>query len=94
MIGANPNFTITKFLTTSLCTFLSAQVLSQQLPRITRFEEAEVKILLDGFVDEAVWQSVPVVDGMKIVQPDTLEDDLTRLIFAFFILKEGFTSAL
>ena len=72
MIGAKTNLLITKLLTASFCAFLSAQVLSQQLPRITQFKEAEVKIILDGFVDEAVWQSVPIVDGMKIVQPDTL----------------------
>ena len=74
MIGTKTSFLITKFLTTSLCIFLSAQLLSQQLPRITQFEEAEVKIVLDGFVDETIWQRVPVVDGMKIVEPDTLED--------------------
>ena len=89
MIGANPNFIITKFLTTSLCTFLSAQVLSQQLPRITQFEEAKVKILLDGFVDETVWQRVPVVDGMKIVDPDTLEDAPYRTDIRFFYTERG-----
>ena len=89
MIGAKTNFIITKFLTTSLCFFLSAQALSQQLPRITQFEEAEVKIILDGFVDEAVWQSVPVVDGMKVVQPDTLEDAPYKTDIRFFYTERG-----
>ena len=89
MIGAKTNLLITKLLTASLCTFLSAQVLSQQLPRITQFKEAEVKIVLDGLVDEAVWQSVPVEDGMKIVQPDTLEDAPYKTDIRFFYTETG-----
>ena len=54
MIGAKTNLLITKLVTASFCAFLSAQVLSQQLPRITQFAEAEVQIVLDGFVDETV----------------------------------------
>ena len=64
-------------------------MLSQQLPRITQFKEAEVRIVLDGFVDEAVWQSVPVVDGMKIVQLDTLEDALYKTDIRFFYTERG-----
>ena len=89
MIGAKTNLLITKLLTASLCTFLSVQVLSQQLPRITQFKEAEVKIVLDGLVDEAVWQSVPVEDGMKIVQPDTLEDAPYKTDIRFFYTETG-----
>ena len=89
MIGAKTNLLITKLLTAALCIFLSAQVLSQQLPRIAQFKEAEVKIMLDGFVDEAVWQSVPAVDGMKIVQPDTLEDAPYKTDIRFFYTETG-----
>ena len=74
VVAIKTNLLITKFLLTSLVASLSADVFAQQLPRITQFEETEVKIVLDGFVDEAVWQRVPAVDGMKIVEPDTLED--------------------
>jgi hypothetical protein len=89
VIGAKTNLLIIKLLTASLCTFLSAQVLSQQLPRITQFKEAEVRIVLDGFVDETVWQRVPVVDGMKIVEPDTLEDAPYRTDIRFFYTESG-----
>ena len=89
MIGAKTNLLITKLLTASFCAFLSAQVLSQQLPRITQFAEAEVQIVLDGFVDETVWQRVPVVDGMKIVEPDTLEDAPYRTDIRFFYTESG-----
>ena len=89
MIGTKTKLVITKFLTTSFCVFLSAQVLSQQLPRITQYKEAEVKIVLDGFIDEAVWQRVPAVDGMKIVQPDTLEDAPYKTDIRFFYTERG-----
>ena len=89
MIGTKTKLLITKFLTTSFCVFLSAQVLSQQLPRITQYKEAEVKIVLDGFIDEAVWQRVPAVDGMKIVQPDTLEDAPYKTDIRFFYTERG-----
>ena len=89
MIGAKTNLLITKLVTASFCAFLSAQVLSQQLPRITQFAEAEVQIVLDGFVDETVWQRVPVVDGMKIVEPDTLEDAPYRTDIRFFYTESG-----
>ena len=89
MIGAKTNLLITKLLTASFCAFLSAQVLSQQLPRITQFAEAEVQIVLDGFVDETVWQRVPVVDSMKIVEPDTLEDAPYRTDIRFFYTESG-----
>jgi len=89
VISTKTKLLITKFLTTSFCVFLSAQVLSQQLPRITQYKEAEVKIVLDGFIDEAVWQRVPAVDGMKIVQPDTLEDAPYKTDIRFFYTERG-----
>ena len=73
----------------SLFASLSIDVLAQQLPLITQFAEAEVKIVLDGFVDETVWQRVPVVDGMKIVEPDTLEDAPYRTDIRFFYTERG-----
>ena len=51
MIGTKTKLLITKFLTTSFCVFLSAQVLSQQLPRITQYKEAEVKIVLKDLLN-------------------------------------------
>ena len=89
MVAIKNNFLITKFLTMSLFASLSIDVLAQQLPRITQFAEAEVKIVLDGFVDETVWQRVPVVDGMKIVEPDTLEDAPYRTDIRFFYTERG-----
>ena len=61
----------------SVCLFLSLAslpVLAQQsIPQLTRIDEGVADIRLDGFVDEAVWEDIPVVDGMKVINPDTLE---------------------
>ncbi len=42
--------------------------------QLSRFTEDEANIVLDGFVDEAVWQQVPVVDNMRVVDPDTMAE--------------------
>ena len=74
MVITKPNFRIKQFLVSILFASLSAQTAAQQLPRITQFEEDEIAITLDGFVDEPVWRSIPAIDGMKSTDPDTLED--------------------
>ncbi|MCY3687685.1 MAG: hypothetical protein OXG90_01710, partial [Gammaproteobacteria bacterium] len=33
-----------------------------QMPQLTRVEEDDANIELDGFVDEPVWDRIPVVD--------------------------------
>ena len=40
---------------------------SIRLPRVSHS-----KIRIDGFVDEAAWQSVPYVDEFRVIEPDTL----------------------
>ena len=59
------------------------------LPQITQVEEADVNIALDGFVDEAVWQSLPIIDGMRIVEPDTLEEAPFKTDIRFFYTERG-----
>ena len=54
---------------------LSWPLLAQQsIPQMTRLDESVANINLDGFVDEAVWDYLPVIDGMKVINPDTLAD--------------------
>ncbi len=45
-----------------------------QTPQLTRVEEDEANIRLDGRVDEPVWERIPVVDGMRVINPDTLAE--------------------
>jgi hypothetical protein len=49
------------------CFTVSAQ---SSIPQFTRVDTSEANIRLDGFVDEAVWQDLPVIDGMKVINPD------------------------
>ena len=59
------------------------------LPEITRVDEVDAKIELDGFLDEAVWDDLPVSDNMKIIDPDTLEDAPYRTDIRFFYTQQG-----
>lgn len=68
----------------------SSQLFAQiPLPQITQIEEADINISLDGFVDEAVWQNLPIIDGMRIVEPDTLEEAPFRTDIRFFYTERG-----
>ena len=70
--------------------FFSVQSIAQSpFPRITQLEEGRVNISLDGFVDEAVWQDLPVIDGMKITEPDNLEDAPYKTDIRFFYTERG-----
>ena len=79
---------IKKFIVLAFALFC-AEVLAQQLPRITQLQEDEVDISLDGFVDEPVWQSIPPIDGMKSTDPDTLEDAKYKTEIRFFYTQRG-----
>ena len=50
---------------------------------IPYIEVSEIKI--DGHVDEALWQTLPVIDGMRVIDPDSMEvpefATQTRLFF-------------
>ena len=81
-------FLIKKFIVLAFALFC-AEVLAQQLPRITQLQEDEVDISLDGFVDEPVWQSIPPIDGMKSTDPDTLEDAKYKTDIRFFYTQRG-----
>ena len=89
MAVTKPNFQIKQFLVSVLFASLSAQTVAQKLPRITQLEEDEIAITLDGFVDETVWQSIPIVDGMKMTDPDTLDDAPYKTEIRFFATELG-----
>ncbi len=42
-------------------------------PALSKVPQSESRISLDGVLDEPVWQTLPIIDGMRIIQPDTLE---------------------
>ena len=73
------------------CSLLISPLISAQdrLPQITRIDETIADISLDGFLDEAVWQDLPVIDGMKVIDPDTLEDAPYETHIRFFYTERG-----
>lgn len=76
-----------------LCLFLqvfSLPLLAQHsFPQLTRIDERAANINLDGFIDEAVWENIPVVDGMKVVNPDTLADARYETHIRMFYTERG-----
>lgn len=68
------------------CLPAAAQI---SIPQLTRVDEAAAAIRLDGFVDEAVWQNIPVIDGMKVIDPDTLADTAYETHARIFYTERG-----
>jgi len=59
------------------------------LPQLTRIDQEGLDITIDGFIDEAVWEDIPVIDGMKVIDPDTLEDAPYETHVRFFYTERG-----
>lgn len=68
--------------------FLTVQA-QTPLPQITHVDESTASIVLDGYLNEEVWQVLPVIDGMKIIDPDTLEDAPFKTDIRFFYTDRG-----
>ncbi len=77
------------FLLILSCIFSLTAYSQSENPRIYRVSEAEAEIVLDGFIDEEVWRTLPVIDGMKVVDPDTLEDAPYETHVRFFYTERG-----
>ncbi|MEX2132398.1 MAG: DUF5916 domain-containing protein [Pseudohongiellaceae bacterium] len=60
-----------------------------QLPQLTRLEEEDANILLDGNLDEPVWQRLPVIDGMRVIDPDTLVEAPLQTHTRIFYTERG-----
>ena len=66
------NQALAVLLSTLVSSYVSAQVDSNN-PVLSKIPQSEARITLDGVLDEPVWQTLPIIDGMKVIQPDTLE---------------------
>ena len=60
-----------------------------QVPRLVRVSESQADITLDGRLDEDVWQRVPAIDGMRVVEPDTLGPTTLRTDTHIFYTERG-----
>lgn len=70
--------------------FISTSIFAQSdLPQLIQIAHSDADITLDGFIDEAVWQDLPVIDGMKVIDPDTLEDAPYETHIRFFYTERG-----
>ena len=69
--------------------FTNLVVAQQLLPQVTRIAEADNDFQLDGDLDEAVWADLPIIDGMKVITPDTLVDAPYETHFRMFYTERG-----
>jgi hypothetical protein len=58
-------------------------------PQLTRLDEDQVDIQLDGFLDESVWNDLPYVDGMRVIDPDTLAEVPYETHIRAFYTEQG-----
>lgn len=61
----------------------------EPLPRVTRINEADNDFQLDGDLTEEVWKDLPVIDGMRVIDPDTLEDAPYETHIRMFYTEQG-----
>ena len=80
----------------SLYCFVAVTVTWSQLstaqsffPQVTRIDEADNDFRLDGDLDESVWTDLPVIDGMKVINPDTLADAPYETHVRMFYTERG-----
>ena len=59
------------------------------LPQVTRISEADNDFRLDGDLDEEVWSDLPVIDGMQVIDPDTLADAPYETHIRMFYTERG-----
>ncbi|MGI9250883.1 MAG: DUF5916 domain-containing protein [Pseudohongiellaceae bacterium] len=59
------------------------------IPRLTRVEQETAAITLDGVLNEAVWQTIPMFDGMRVISPDTLAETSFNTDIRIFYTERG-----
>lgn len=69
--------------------FSSSLLAQSAIPQLSRLEEDQANIQLDGFLDEAVWQDLPYTDGMRVIDPDTLAEAPYETHIRAFYTEQG-----
>ncbi len=57
--------------------------------QMSRVDAGQADITLDGFLREEVWQSLPAFDGMRVINPDTLQPASLRTETRIFYNERG-----
>lgn len=87
--------TRTYLLSCALCLLVSMMAAAQEanaqglLPQVTRISESDNDFRLDGDLDEAVWTDLPIIDGMQVIDPDTLADAPYETHVRMFYTERG-----
>lgn len=68
---------------------IAAVQAQEPAPRLMRVSESDAQIILDGRLDESVWQRVPAIDGMRVIEPDTLAEAALRTDTHIFYTERG-----
>lgn len=56
---------------------------------INQISDQGANIVIDGFLDESVWQRIPASDGMRKIDPDTLGQVPYKTEIRFFSTEKG-----
>ena len=68
---------------------ISPLLAQSALPQLSQVDEGAANINLDGKLDEAIWQNVPYIDGMRVVIPDTLAETAYDTHTKIFYTERG-----
>lgn len=59
------------------------------VPQLTQADEETINFVLDGKLDEPIWQQVPYFDGMRVITPDTLAEASYETHTRLFYTERG-----
>lgn len=71
------------------CVFSSSLCAQGTVPQLTQASEETIDFVLDGKLDEAIWQSIPYFDGMRVITPDTLAETSYETHVRVFYTERG-----
>ncbi|MDT8428410.1 MAG: DUF5916 domain-containing protein [Pseudomonadales bacterium] len=69
--------------------FMATAHAQETVPALTKVADDSAAIRLDGILDEAVWQRVPAIDGMRVINPDTLVPAAYQTEVRIFYTERG-----
>ena len=73
-----------------ICLLVSPILRAQEIvPQLTQADENSIDFVLDGKLDEAIWQQVPYFDGMRVITPDTLAEASYETHTKLFYTERG-----
>ncbi|MDA1206723.1 MAG: hypothetical protein O2858_03525, partial [Proteobacteria bacterium] len=56
---------------------------------LDQFEDQSVDIVIDGAIDEPIWEKIRGFSGFKVISPDTLDDPSSKTVIKMFYTNRG-----